>query len=91
MSMNLKLVVYNVDGNEFLVDAKQEKQAINKTIKANLNEDIMGKLDEEEINKILNPLNYTVYNAGNSWRLFEDIFKRNAYATTINDVIVLYA
>ena len=91
MSMNLKLVVYNVDGNEFLVDAKQEKQAINKTIKANLNEDIMGKLDEEEINKILNPLNYTVYNAGDSWWLFEDIFKRNAYATTINDVIVLYA
>ena len=89
MSMNLKLVVYNKNGQEFIVEGRSGNHIINKVITANINEDKMGEYDLEEQKDMINPDNYSVFDI--NWMVFEDIMKRNKYATTIDDVIVLYA
>lgn len=89
MSMNLKLVVYNKNGQEFVAEGRKGEALINKVIGANLDEEKMGAYDAEERKDISNLDNYSVFDI--NWMMFEDIMRRNKYATTINDVIVLYA
>lgn len=59
--MNLKLVTYELDNTQFLVNAKTKEKAIEKAIDANCNSNLLGEFDCEEDEKdARDSKNYTV-------------------------------
>ena len=93
--MNLKLVTFVIDNTQFLTDAETDTEAIQNAIAANLNEDLLGRLDDENSitsltkTEVKNHNNYEVEKIDNMF-LLEEIIKRNdwiGWAGTFNIIV----
>lgn len=59
--MNLKMVTYELDDTQFLVDAETDEEAIQKAIHANCNTHLLDEFDsEEDEREAKDDSNYTV-------------------------------
>ena len=83
--MNLMLVTFDGDLSQFLVNAKDEKEAVRKAIAANLSS-VFGSYNKEEESDIKNSEYYSVEKV-NDMAFLGEIIKREDYITTFNNVI----
>lgn len=87
--MNLWLITFTLDLTQFVVDAKNIDDAINKAISVNKS-DHLGIWDEKEIDKesMENHKNYEIEPVDMS--LLGELMRRDGYLGNIDDVLVFF-
>ena len=87
--MNLKLVTFEIDYTQFLVDEIDNDKALEAAIEANKS-NFLGDWDPEEITEtgMFDPGNYTIEEV-NDMNMLAEIVRRDDYCGIINGVIVL--
>lgn len=81
--MNLKLVVYDGDLTEFLVNADTDEEAIEIAIKAN---EALDEVDEDALETIRDP---SVYACGDvDWDLLKEMFDRGDITGVFENTVV---
>ena len=87
--MNLKLVTFEIDYTQFLVDEIDNDKAIEAAIEVNKSY-FFGEWDLEEITEteMFDSGNYTIEEV-NDMNMLAEIVRRNDYCGIINGVIVL--
>lgn len=86
MSLNLKMIIYYGDLTQFIVDAKNYDEAIQKAIEANKS-DLLGPYDEEFLEDIENPENYSI-DTVIDMDLLGEIMRRNDYIGNYNGTLI---
>ena len=86
--MNLFIVTYDLDYTQFLVDAKNESEAIDLAIEQNINEAFLGKWDnEEDAIAMHDHTNYTVEPI-NDFDLICNLIKRDDWLGYTPNVMI---
>jgi len=86
MSLNLKMVTYYGDLTQFIVDAKNYDEAIQKAIEANKS-NLMGPYDEEFLEDMEDPANYSI-DVVIDMDLLGEIMRRNDYIGNYNGTLI---
>ena len=86
MSLNLKMVTYEGDLTQYIVDAKNYDEAIQKAIEANKS-NLMGPYDEEFLEDMEDPANYSIDEVVDM-NLLGEIMRRDDYIGKYNGTLI---
>ena len=88
---NLKMVTYELDDTQFLVDAETNEEAIQKAIHANCNTYLLDEFDsEEDEREAKDKTNYTVEPVNNMKSLYHIYYFRDDIIGLDNDETIVY-
>lgn len=89
--MNLKMVTYELDDTQFLVNTETDEEAIQKAIHANCNTYLLNEFDsEEDEREAKDKSNYTVESIDTMESLYHLYYYRDDIVGLDNDETIVY-